>query len=300
MPFSTTNALHTEEYWTAFFETLKNVMNDLGYSCFRSNAGPGNIVSHIIQSLRDCDLALAVLTDYNPNVWYELGIRHTLRSKTVMLLQDGQVRPFDVSGYGIVSYKDPKDPQKDAFACAIRGKIADYLKELSDSTCDSPVIGAIGGHTVDYYREMIGFYDQLFKKLIEESENPNITENIKSTYSRVLWVDDNPSNNAYLTGLFKDKNVVFDNALTTEQGISFFKKNAYDIIITDMRRGTQSQAGLELLRQLNDLKCETPVVVFTGYVSRDVVKEAMSLGARSVTSSVADVAAILYSITKPD
>jgi hypothetical protein len=43
------------------------------------------------------DLVLAVLTDYNPNVWYELGTRHSLRHGTIMMLERGQKIPIDIA-----------------------------------------------------------------------------------------------------------------------------------------------------------------------------------------------------------
>ena len=54
----------------------------------------------------DADLVLAVLTDFNTNVWYELGIRHALRKGTIMVIEERQKLPFDISQYGVIKYED--------------------------------------------------------------------------------------------------------------------------------------------------------------------------------------------------
>jgi tetratricopeptide (TPR) repeat protein len=59
----------------------------------------GNICTDMFQELLLADLVVADLTIDNPNVWYELGVRHALRSRGVVLLQAEGVRknqPFDV------------------------------------------------------------------------------------------------------------------------------------------------------------------------------------------------------------
>ena len=58
---------------------------------------PGMIGSQIINHLLDDDLVVADLTDHNPNVFYELAIRHAVQKPTVQIIQSGQRIPFDVS-----------------------------------------------------------------------------------------------------------------------------------------------------------------------------------------------------------
>lgn len=58
----------------------------------------------------------------------------------------------------------------------------------------------------------------------------------KRIYGKILWVDDYPSNNRYIISLFESRNIHFDIALNTKQGIQLFKLHLYDAIITDMGR----------------------------------------------------------------
>src|SRR5215472_18313332 len=96
MPFSTIGTKHTAKYWDKLFSNfIKPAVDNLGYTCKRSTADPGNIMKAIINELVNSDVVLAVLTDYNPNVWYELGTRHSLKHGTIMMLERGQDIPFD-------------------------------------------------------------------------------------------------------------------------------------------------------------------------------------------------------------
>jgi hypothetical protein len=107
MPFSGTTKKHTTEYWTRFFtEFIKPSVEHLGYVCERSIARPTHIIKDILAKLVESDIVLAVLTDFNPNVWYELGVRHTFRNGTIMIIEEGKKPPFDIQEYGFIQYQD--------------------------------------------------------------------------------------------------------------------------------------------------------------------------------------------------
>ncbi len=107
MPFSKTTEEHTEEYWTEFFnQFIRPTVENIGYECVRSAARPKNIIKGILEELVNADIVLAVLTDFNPNVWYELGTRHAIRSGTIMIIEEGQRIPFDINQYGLITYTD--------------------------------------------------------------------------------------------------------------------------------------------------------------------------------------------------
>lgn len=105
MPFSKTTEDHTEEYWCKFYtDFLEPAIKTKGFSVHRSEARTGKISKDIVQDIAYSDLVVAVLTDNNPNVWYELGVRHTSRLGTIMAIEEGQNPSFDVRDYGIIFY----------------------------------------------------------------------------------------------------------------------------------------------------------------------------------------------------
>ena len=57
----------------------------------------GDIRTDMFQELLVADLVVADLTLDNPNVWYELGVRHALRARGVILVQGPRpTQPFDI------------------------------------------------------------------------------------------------------------------------------------------------------------------------------------------------------------
>ena len=75
------------------------------YACKRSPATPGNFLKGIIADLADADLVVADLTGGKPNVYYEMGIRHALRTGTVIMTQHLSALPSDLAGYYAFEYQ---------------------------------------------------------------------------------------------------------------------------------------------------------------------------------------------------
>jgi len=71
-----------------------------GYTALRADqiSEPGLITSQVIQHIIDDPLVVADLTERNPNVFYELAIRHALRKPLVQIIKRGEQLPFDVVG----------------------------------------------------------------------------------------------------------------------------------------------------------------------------------------------------------
>lgn len=71
-----------------------------GYEAVRADEidKPGIITSQVIQRVVNDPMVVADLTERNPNVFYELAIRHALRKPLVQLIKKGERIPFDVVG----------------------------------------------------------------------------------------------------------------------------------------------------------------------------------------------------------
>ncbi len=135
MPFSTTTSC-TEEEWTLLFEALFKPAIEgasLDYECRRSVATRGNIVASILQELRESYVVLADLTDHNANVFYELGVRHSLKERTILIAQKEEDIPFDLRAYAYHIYDWLTEDGKEAFVT----RITELLSEI-DSNPDRP------------------------------------------------------------------------------------------------------------------------------------------------------------------
>jgi len=138
MPFSESGGWNADR-WTQFFDyELRPILLAHDYDCIRSTADRGNIIKDIVQRLASSHLVLADLTGLNYNVFYELGIRHSLSRRTLMITQDDpNTLPFDLKTYGCRRYSVDQPRDRAAFremlAGLITGVDADPHKD------DSPV-----------------------------------------------------------------------------------------------------------------------------------------------------------------
>ncbi len=57
---------------------------------------PGNITKQIIKQVYECDLVIANLTGRNPNVMYELALRHSIGKPTIMICDKETTLPSDI------------------------------------------------------------------------------------------------------------------------------------------------------------------------------------------------------------
>ncbi|MCR6485308.1 hypothetical protein M8542_21000 [Amycolatopsis sp. OK19-0408] len=89
---------------------ISPVVEEFGYSPQRGDLieQSGQITTQLIDKLLNADLVVADLTDQNPNVFYELAIRHAVRKPFVHLMAHGQIVPFDIRGFRtiLVNHRD--------------------------------------------------------------------------------------------------------------------------------------------------------------------------------------------------
>ena len=66
------------------------------------------IYDDIVKEIQDASIVIVDITGKNPNVFYELGIAHTLKqNRTIMLTQDSfDGMPFDIAHFRIIHYED--------------------------------------------------------------------------------------------------------------------------------------------------------------------------------------------------
>jgi len=141
MPFTDSGTVSGAE-WTDFFENdLVPAVQDagLGYRCRRSDGVRGNIVNDILRDLSDAHVVIADLTDRNPNVFYELAVRHTLSPRTILITRDLASVPFDLRPYGIYEYAlDNTAGSHQRFVTGIRARLAEIAEQPEKP--DSPVL----------------------------------------------------------------------------------------------------------------------------------------------------------------
>lgn len=101
MPF--TDSRNLQEIYQDY---LKPAVDGLGFYCSRAddiyNIKP--IIETIWESINKAGIIIAELTGKNPNVFYELGIAHTVGKDVILLSQDINDVPFDLRHLRVIIY----------------------------------------------------------------------------------------------------------------------------------------------------------------------------------------------------
>jgi tetratricopeptide (TPR) repeat protein len=134
MPFGTKPGADGQpiNFDRVFDELLGPALRDAGFDVVRADEEQraGDIRTDMFQELLAADLVLADLTIDNPNVWYELGVRHALRSRGVILVQGPRpTQPFDIYTDRKFNYALKDGAPDPATLAADRAAIADMARE---------------------------------------------------------------------------------------------------------------------------------------------------------------------------
>ena len=96
------------DFNAVFRELIKPALEGAGFEVFRADEEmrAGNIRTDMFQELLLADLVVADLSIDNPNVWYELGVRHALRKRGVVQITCRRDQmPFDLFTERSVRYR---------------------------------------------------------------------------------------------------------------------------------------------------------------------------------------------------
>lgn len=89
-----------------FHHVITPAVEPLGFKVTRGDTleQSGQISSQIIEKLLNAELVVADLTDHNPNVFYELAVRHSVGKPYIQVIAEAQKLPFDIQGIRTVSF----------------------------------------------------------------------------------------------------------------------------------------------------------------------------------------------------
>jgi CheY-like chemotaxis protein len=102
--------------------------------------------------------------------------------------------------------------------------------------------------------------------------------------TRLLWVDDDPSNNIYERGALEEKGVRITTSTSTEDALERIESHDFDVIISDMGRSEGRRAGYSLLERKQEMGDRTPFIVYSGSGKEEHRREARRRGAVGATN----------------
>lgn len=105
----------------------------------------GSINNQVITAIYTADLVVANLTTLNPNVMYELAIRHALRKPVIMIMEKGDVKlPFDVINERTIFYINDSQGVLD-----LRDEIKRVESNIDYNNVSNPIYDALNSYLSD-------------------------------------------------------------------------------------------------------------------------------------------------------
>jgi hypothetical protein len=147
---------------------IEPVLEEMGIEvvvAHRMNEG-GSITRQVIQNIIDAELVVANLTDLNPNVMYELAVRHAIRKPLVQICEKGTALPFDINEQRTIFYTNDMKGAIE-LKTAFEGMVNEALK---DEKPDNPIYRAIESEIIIKSTE-VGDTDKYLLNRMQELED---------------------------------------------------------------------------------------------------------------------------------
>jgi hypothetical protein len=163
---------------------------------------PGSISNTVLNNVVKADLVIADITDHNPNVFYELAIRHAVRKPVIIISERGTKFPFDIQDLNVIDF-DHRDLDSVAYAKERLTKAVKHFIENPDDI-NTPIHAAIQFDKVskegNSTEKMLAEISQQVKKLdyrLEHLETSNLINSSNQNnsseyyqYSQIPKLDD--------------------------------------------------------------------------------------------------------------
>jgi hypothetical protein len=186
-------------------DVIEPAIGDVGFDPVRADeeVNAGLIHKAMYERLMLSEYAVADLTIFNPNVYYELGVRHAVRPQTTVLISADESRlPFDVGHLRTLPYRlDEKGQPKDA--AAARAALAKRLDDCKlHGETDSPLFKLLEGfkppeveHSkTDVFRQQVAYSRELKSRLsqarsLKKGENVGALDAIRTELGEIGTVE---------------------------------------------------------------------------------------------------------------
>lgn len=151
---------YPEGHFTKVYEQIfKPAIEKAGYEPYRvdENSISDSIIGKIFEAIQECPMDLCDLSNRNPNVLYELGIRQAYDKPVVLVQDDKTERIFDVSGISTVQYKSNRLYEE---VMAAREKIIRAITETKSGKRNS-IIKIVKAQTAEISTDDISKEDKI-------------------------------------------------------------------------------------------------------------------------------------------
>jgi O-acetyl-ADP-ribose deacetylase (regulator of RNase III) len=180
-----------------YHELIKKAVEAIGVECDRCDEiiDTGSIHAKMFNSIFDADVAIVDVSFMNPNVYYELGVRHALKKNITLVIRknSNQPPPFNISGLNVLGYDIDDEDQLNAS----RKTIGNYVKNgLEKQSVDSLIYEYLDNLKVERKPKRIGKKDIYLYKIAKAAgkEIGMITGDIQNIKEIDVWVNSENTN----------------------------------------------------------------------------------------------------------
>ncbi|MBI5557688.1 MAG: hypothetical protein HY885_08630 [Deltaproteobacteria bacterium] len=179
----------------------------------------GSFINDILENIYSSHIVIADLTGQNPNVFYELGVRHSLRPRTILISQNLDDIPSDLREYRTIIYDTSAKG-----AATFKKRIKTFLQEINKEPerPDNPVLDRLGSVVENKLSQVEAERDELKNEITKilsgkapKTPQSHTSSNARTRFRRILELK-NAEKQEIFGGRFKrgDK----DFTLPREQG----------------------------------------------------------------------------------
>lgn len=175
MPISD-SASHGAAHWEAVKTLIHRSIAKAGMVPHNvwEGAAVDRITSRILSNIFADPIAVCDISDLNPNVMFELGLRLSSKKPTIVVREDGAKIPFDIADFSVLAYpKDLSILRMEQFIEDLSSDLISKIKAVEDKTYE-PFLANVKVEVLEPQSQEVSF------EQIVSSQLNNILERITS------------------------------------------------------------------------------------------------------------------------
>ena len=213
MPISDQGDYPPEHFKKVYEQIFKPAIIDAGYEPFRVDEDRIStpIIGKIFEEIQACPIAICDLSNKNPNVLYELGLRQAYDKPVVLVKDEKTQNIFDVSGINTIMYSSDRLYEH---VMADRKNISDAIKATMTGKSET-IIKIVKAEKAQFSSDKLSEEDSIRIML---TSIMNEISALKQTQKAAYYLDNNDRQNNYRVNEYRATRIVkLKKGLTNKQ-----------------------------------------------------------------------------------